>query len=348
MRALASTLTLFALATSTYAQSVPNGTITQGQVWTPSQWNSAWQSKVDTNAGQINNSIQSAQTSFKTYDGSIQFSIGLQIGAAEFWAAQGGKTGLGANFFATNGTLTGNVDGNFVAQNLGSLWFGNGSGWALQIADPGGVGTAYLTARAGTASANPTLGSTAKIQIDAAGSSDVVFSSGGIVAGKARVANGQAATGTNVALVGAASGSAPSIRCEGDTNTNCWIRPTGTGSVTFVNDQGTLASYSNSSAGTIVGFTSFRAGSSTTPALVQGNSNNIAIGGNGGGAGQLATNATLGFAGIPTMNGVPTGTPASNNTAYAYLVYNSASHTLNLYDNTAGAWYHLTLTAGAQ
>lgn len=29
------------------AQSVPNGTIVQGQIWTPAQWNTAWQAKVD-------------------------------------------------------------------------------------------------------------------------------------------------------------------------------------------------------------------------------------------------------------------------------------------------------------
>lgn len=33
------------------AQSVPNGTIIQNQVWTPAQWNSAWQSKVDGTGG---------------------------------------------------------------------------------------------------------------------------------------------------------------------------------------------------------------------------------------------------------------------------------------------------------
>lgn len=30
-----------------FAQSIPNGTITQGQVWSPAQWNLAWQSKQD-------------------------------------------------------------------------------------------------------------------------------------------------------------------------------------------------------------------------------------------------------------------------------------------------------------
>lgn len=44
-------LLLFLIADTAFAQSVPNGTISQGQVWTPTQWNTAWQSKIDYNIG---------------------------------------------------------------------------------------------------------------------------------------------------------------------------------------------------------------------------------------------------------------------------------------------------------
>jgi len=30
-----------------FAQSVPNGTITQGQTWSPAEWNTAWEEKLD-------------------------------------------------------------------------------------------------------------------------------------------------------------------------------------------------------------------------------------------------------------------------------------------------------------
>ena len=73
-----------------------------------------------------------AQHNLNTYDRTIQFSIGLQAGAAEYWQAQGGTTGIGGSLFATNGTLAGNVDGNIVAQNNGNLWLGSGSGWSLK------------------------------------------------------------------------------------------------------------------------------------------------------------------------------------------------------------------------
>jgi len=40
-------LLLLLLPIAAFAQSVPNGTITQGEVWTPAQWNNAWSSKTD-------------------------------------------------------------------------------------------------------------------------------------------------------------------------------------------------------------------------------------------------------------------------------------------------------------
>lgn len=40
-------LLLGLMPAAAFAQSIPNGTITQGQVWSPMQWNQAWQSKQD-------------------------------------------------------------------------------------------------------------------------------------------------------------------------------------------------------------------------------------------------------------------------------------------------------------
>lgn len=40
-------LGLLLFSTVVLSQSVPNGTIVQGQIWTPAQWNSAWQAKAD-------------------------------------------------------------------------------------------------------------------------------------------------------------------------------------------------------------------------------------------------------------------------------------------------------------
>jgi hypothetical protein len=67
----------------------------------------------------------------------------------------------------------------------------------------------------------------------------------------------------------------------------------------------------------------------------------------GSGAGDLAAGATEGFLGIPTVNGVPTGTP--NVTAggaalsgVAYLAFDRANNKLMIY--VGGAWRGVTLT----
>jgi hypothetical protein len=41
----------------------------------------------------------------------------------------------------------------------------------------------------------------------------------------------------------------------------------------------------------------------------------------------------------------PSGTPST--TGGAPIVYNTATHSLNIYDTVAGAWYHITLVSGA-
>lgn len=84
------------------------------------------------------------QTTFIGPDGSPQFGILPNPAATEYWSALGGLTGAGGNFFTTNGTLSGNVDGNFAAQNLGQFWWGNGSGTLAAILDPGGPAGAYI------------------------------------------------------------------------------------------------------------------------------------------------------------------------------------------------------------
>jgi hypothetical protein len=58
----------------------------------------------------------------------------------------------------------------------------------------------------------------------------------------------------------------------------------------------------------------------------------------------LASNATGGFLKIPIVLTAPTGTPASGG---ADQVYNTGTHSLNIYDHAAGNWYHVVMTSGA-
>ena len=63
-----------------------------------------------------------------------------------------------------------------------------------------------------------------------------------------------------------------------------------------------------------------------------------------GGAGGIPTTSAGGMIQIPYMAGAPTGSPATN--GGATVVYNTTSHSLNIYDPTAASWYHVALTAG--
>jgi hypothetical protein len=61
--------------------------------------------------------------------------------------------------------------------------------------------------------------------------------------------------------------------------------------------------------------------------------------------------ATTGFLHLPFTNatsgagGIPTGTPATS--AGDAVIWNDVTHTLDVYSATAGAWFHVTLSAGA-
>jgi hypothetical protein len=63
--------------------------------------------------------------------------------------------------------------------------------------------------------------------------------------------------------------------------------------------------------------------------------------------GLSSTSATTGFPSITTVDGTLTGTPANAIAGQAEIIYNTATHTLNIYDQPAGSWYHITLSAGA-
>ena len=86
------------IAGHAWGQSVPNGTITQGLIWTPAQWNFAFQSKVDTAGGICTNCTLNGTTVF-----------GAPIGASYLpvatGAAQGIVKGDGSTLTITLGTI---------------------------------------------------------------------------------------------------------------------------------------------------------------------------------------------------------------------------------------------------
>lgn len=59
----------------------------------------------------------------------------------------------------------------------------------------------------------------------------------------------------------------------------------------------------------------------------------------------LATNGTANFFHLPFTAAAPTGTPA--NPLGDAVEYNAATHSINIYDATGAAWFHITLSASA-
>src|ERR1700678_2046969 len=125
-------------------QSIPNGTITQGQAWDQAQWNSAWQTKVD-----VNNGILINPTIAGTLQGSVV--VGSPTGGAQgngtinaqaiyvqgvAVAAGGAPGGSASNVQFNNGVFGGDSTFNFNSSTkqvtATSLLLG-GSGTALSV-----------------------------------------------------------------------------------------------------------------------------------------------------------------------------------------------------------------------
>ena len=97
---------------------VPNGTIQQGQIWTPAQWNTAWQSKVDASGGfSTNETLTTPDINDPTIVGGTQSSPAIMTPAIT-----GGTMSAPA---ISNPTVTGNlpVTGNVSAANITSGTF---------------------------------------------------------------------------------------------------------------------------------------------------------------------------------------------------------------------------------
>ena len=103
---------------TTPTDQVPNGTIQQGQIWTPAQWNTAWQSKVDASGGfSTNETLTTPDINDPTIVGGTQASPAITT-----------PTVTGGTFSdpaITNPTVIGNlpVTGDVTAANITSGTF---------------------------------------------------------------------------------------------------------------------------------------------------------------------------------------------------------------------------------
>lgn len=90
-----------------FGQSIPNGPIVQGQVWTPAQWNAAWQSKVDV-PGTTTPQFTTASASQTVFTLTALPSVGVFLdGVRMYPTIDYNITGL--TLTLTNGALAGQV-----------------------------------------------------------------------------------------------------------------------------------------------------------------------------------------------------------------------------------------------
>lgn len=151
-----------------FGQSVPNGTITQGQIWTTSQWNAAFQAKVDVSGGSLTAptitggaSITGAVTgtSFAgAGTGLTGTAAGLSIGgnAATATSATTATTATSATSATTATNLGGGAAGEISFQTGAGTTSFTAAGTSGQVFTSAGTGTPTWTTLTGTSGANPT------------------------------------------------------------------------------------------------------------------------------------------------------------------------------------------------
>ena len=90
-----------------YGQSIPNGPIVQGQVWTPAQWNAAWQSKVDV-PGSTTPQFTTASANQTVFTLTALPSIGVFLDGVRLYPTKDYNI-IGLVLTLTNGALSGQV-----------------------------------------------------------------------------------------------------------------------------------------------------------------------------------------------------------------------------------------------
>jgi hypothetical protein len=171
-----------------YAANVTaTGTVSSDIVGIKSSGLSSYDAQISATRGgtSINHGIFNFTSSgalFNSYDGTPQFGIDNTIDAAEYWTASGGITNTGATLLAGNGTLSGNVSGNFAATGIGGFNWWNGSGQLFALGDPNGAVTNWLTMYPGTSTGNPKISSPTSIDLDVPANSAERFTFGGVMA----------------------------------------------------------------------------------------------------------------------------------------------------------------------
>lgn len=144
---------LLLLATPAAAQTVPNGTIYQGQTWNAGQWNSAWQAKADVAnpafTGQL--TVTNLFSSFPT-NGPAGIVVGSQIANSLTAGWSGGTYGTVVANHVDYANITG-APNNFLWDHLSALSYSGTGGTGQHVADY--AQAVRHTFSAGGAASNP-------------------------------------------------------------------------------------------------------------------------------------------------------------------------------------------------
>jgi hypothetical protein len=215
--------------------------------------------------------IESSGTIFEAYDGTPQFSTAYVPTSAEFWGAEGGITGSGATLYSHNLSGTGNVSGNFTAQNSGGFNFGNGSNQLFEIDDPGlGNSTVNWWHATGGTAASPipsfytTYASDAALNVPDTYNLDLQVGGFNMIRAKHYSTGG---TPTTWFEAGSDNAALVHMECRGATATSCFVRGQGNGAVYLANDEGTLALFDLASASSVGESFQFKASNSANGQL---------------------------------------------------------------------------------
>lgn len=141
-RALLAVAVLAFAVSPAFAQSIPNGTITSGQIWTPSQWNSAWQSKMDYGAWS-GGSLCGEGLSGTTICSGVALSAPAITGGTANNMAIGGSTAASGRFSSITDT---GVTGSTQCLHVNSAGLVSGTG---SDCGSGAVGVSSFNTRTG-------------------------------------------------------------------------------------------------------------------------------------------------------------------------------------------------------
>jgi hypothetical protein len=147
-----------------------------------------------------------------------------------------------------------------------------------------------------------------------------------------------------VVITGSGAGVAPTVYAQGnDTNVGLNIAAQGSLGIqlqAYGGATNSFQAFSEPSADRWITVVSGTA--SIAPFMyVNGNADNIVLGGGSGGSAIVATSATAGFVIVPAMDGTPSATPA-HNSAGAVLVYDRTDKRLYVYDALNAGWHYAT------